>query len=239
MEMETVDVGREGAWHNMLAAHWFSGCRRDWKAFCRVMLGKSGREVCQVWSLCSDSGAGVRDRTKAAPIDFSNTACHSQLIVLFLQQLTVRSYLTSHRIFFMLTRSHFTRCSGQAENLFYKKNNNNSSPFPLARALCINVSGFRAKQLSFCTSLPFPSRRKIRYARLSHSLTADSLKNSFHFPILLTRLYDCLRAKRVVPVYVDSVWVSRNANEERCLLPTKKIFSSRSLCSLSMGIKTK
>lgn len=129
---------------------------------------------------------------------------------------------------------------GRLRTFSIKKNNNNPSSFPLARALCINVSPFRVlMQLSFCTSLPFPSRHKIQRARLSHSLTADSLKNSFNFPILLTRLYDCLRAKRVVPVYVDSAWVSRNANEERCLLPTKKILSSRSLCSLSTDIKNK
>lgn len=61
------------------------------------MCVRTAGELGQAWTLCSDSGVEVRDRTKAEPIDFSNTACHTQLIVFFLLKVSFRSYMTSHR----------------------------------------------------------------------------------------------------------------------------------------------
>lgn len=61
------------------------------------MLVRTARELGRARTLCSDSGVEVRGRTKAEPIDFSNTARHTQLIVFFLLKVSFRSYMTSRR----------------------------------------------------------------------------------------------------------------------------------------------
>lgn len=92
MKMATVDMEQNG----MCQQHTGFLLPLGLKGFCQVMLVKSSRELGQAWALCSVSGVEVRDRTKAEPIDFSNTACHSQLIVFLLLKLSFRSYMTSH-----------------------------------------------------------------------------------------------------------------------------------------------
>lgn len=113
------------------------------------------------------------DRTKAEPIDFSNTACHSQLIVFFLLKL---SFSILHDLPSQSSSLWHAATSAVAQGivstLFIKK----PPPSPLGVPLYIIVKDFRGKQFRVFPPFYFISLTVCSMHDSSHSLTADSLK---------------------------------------------------------------
>lgn len=220
---------QNGKCSDMLVAHWFLAAAWIEKLLSSDVSKGSSR----TWALCSVSGVEVRNRTKAEPIDFSNTACHSQLIVFLLLKLSFRSYMTSHH-----NPPHFNMLPFQQSLRdwcipFPSKKTLKKHPFSLWMLLCVtmwDVSG-QAIHCLLLFTLSFMSQYSV--CKTNSFFNSWLIENRFYYSLVLTRLCNCLRVKRSGPVYPDSVWVSRDTNEERCLL-TKKIFIFWSLFMVFM-----
>lgn len=173
---------RSVLWYTISAAA--SDRQLGWKAFVKW---------CQ-WGELENSGRIERfvviqvlewDRTKAELIDFSNPACHSQLIVFFLLKLSFRSYMTSHHNHPHSDMPLFQQLLRGLWVLFPQKKKK-TLPLDCSTLCSCETSQGQAVQ-ALPTFLPFPSCPSSQYVRFKSLINSWFIENSLYYSFLLTR----------------------------------------------------